>query len=97
MAGADEDIEHGLGVYVSRGKPRLKLGTTSGGQDLIRETELLPGTHSITFTPGTGTIYLSLSTQSETQVVVTRVDISPAGTLELPTPWAEADLFGLPR
>lgn len=95
VSAVDENVEHGLLVIVTRGKPRLKLGTTSGGQDIIREQELLPGTHSIAFTPGALTIYLSLSTQSETQVVVDEVSIDAAGTLELPTPWAVADLFNL--
>lgn len=95
VAGGDQAKEHGVRITVIRGAPRFKLGSASGGQDILAETELLPGVHSLAFTPGVGTVYLEFNTRDETQVVVDDVSIEAAGSLTLPTPWLTADLFNV--
>lgn len=93
VAGGDQAKEHAVRVTVTRGTTRFKLGSASGGQDIIAETELLPGIHSLAFTPNVGTVYIEFNTQSETQVVIDDVSIEAAGSLTLPSPWLTADLF----
>lgn len=95
VAGGDQATEHAVRITVTRGKVRFRLGSSSGGQDILEETELNPGVHSLAFTPGVATVYLQLSSAAEAQVVVDEVQIEAAGDLTLPAPWATADLFQL--
>lgn len=92
VSGGDQATEHGLRLVVTRGTVRMRLGSTSGGQEILAEQEYGEGTYSLAFTPGVATCYLALSTTTETQVVVDSVTIDAAGVLELTTPWRTADL-----
>jgi len=89
----DQATEHGIRITVTRGAPKFKLGTSSGSGNIIAETELLPGVHSLAFTPNTGTVYLEFNSQSPTQVVVDEVQIESSGIVEIPAPWPTAELF----
>lgn len=95
VAGGDQAVEHAIRIVVLHGAPRFKLGTSDGAGDIIAETELLPGTHSIAFTPNAATVYLEFNTQKETRDVVDSAQIEAAGTFSLPTPWDVNDLFRL--
>ena len=95
VAGGDQATEHGVKVTVTRGTPRFKLGSTSGGQDILAETALGPGVHSLAFTPGTGTVYLEFNSRDESQVVVDEVQIEAAGELTLASPWSALELYDL--
>jgi len=95
VAVADRSVEHAVRVTVTRGNPRFKLGSSSGAQDIIEETELNPGVHSLAFTPGVGTVHLEFNARSETQVVVDEVQIESAGELTIPSPWPVGVLFDL--
>ena len=95
VSAGDRSKEHGIRIEVTRGRPRFKLGSTSGGQDIIAETELAPGSHSLAFTPGTGTVYIEFNSTAETQVVVDSATIESSGELSLTSPWPEEILFEL--
>jgi hypothetical protein len=95
VAGGDQATEHAVRVTVTCGMVRFKLGSTSGGQGIIAETELGPGVHSLAFTPNVATVYLQLNAASETQVVIDEVQIEAAGELSLTSPWSTAELFEL--
>lgn len=95
VAAGDRPKEHGIQINVTRGNPRFKLGSSSGAQDIIPETLLLPGVHSLAFTPNVATVYLEFNSQAETQVVVDSVQIEAAGELTIASPWATAELFDL--
>lgn len=95
VAGGDQAKEHGLHLVVTAGSVRLRLGSTNGGQEVIAEQEYAEGVHSIAFTPNVATLYVQLSAKSESYVIVDSVQIESAGVLELVTPWAAADLFGV--
>lgn len=91
--GAGEDtIEHGLRISILQGPVRLRVGTTSGGDDLITSTLLGVGEHALTFTPGTAIVYVQLEGRERYSVIVENIAIDAAGTLELSTPFTLADL-----
>ncbi len=94
VAAGDQNDKHALRIVIERGPVVLKVGTTSGDDSYISETILKTGTHSLTFTP-TGNFYIHLSNANKYESLVDSVAIEPAGTLELPCPWAEADLPNL--
>lgn len=93
VASGDQAKEHGIRIVITRGNARFKLGSTSGGQDIIPESELGPGVHSLAFTPNTATVYLEFNSQAETQVVVDSAQIEAAGEVTLDTPWLESEIF----
>lgn len=97
VSGGDQAKAHTLRITVSRGPVFFRVGSSSGGEEIVSETRLLTGTHKLTFTPGTGTIYVRF--RSEDRVVRVIADcrfehtaLGGAGNLTLPTPWLEADL-----
>lgn len=102
VAGADQDVRHSMKIIVPtnagagpNGVPRLRVGSTSGADDLVEETRLLPGEHHLSFVPPGGTnIYIDVF-YANRHCNVAHIDsmqIEAAGTLEVVTPWATADL-----
>lgn len=92
VAGGDQAVEHAIRLVVSAGTVRFRLGSTSGGQEILAEAEYAEGTHSLVFTPGVATIYVQLSAKSETYVTVDSIQIEGSGVFELATQWTTADL-----
>lgn len=92
VAGGDQGVEHAVRIVVKRGPVVLRLGTSSGTDDLIRETTIGTGTHSLAFTPNTGTIYLRLSSLAPSTKIVDSVTIEGTSDMDIPAPWAESDL-----
>lgn len=85
--------EHALRIVVNRGPVTLRLGSTSGGDELIGETNLGTGTHSLAFTPAATPAYLSFHSESQLLRRVDSVQIEGAGVMTLPTIWPAASLF----
>lgn len=85
--------EHALRIIVDRGPVSFRLGSTSGGDELIGETVLRTGTHSLAFTPTSTPAYLSFHSEETTLKRVDSVTIESAGIMTLPTIWADADMF----
>lgn len=97
VAGGDVNVAHGLRIVVGdtnkQGGPvTFQIGSTSGGTELLSQTTLAPGTHSIAFTPTGATFYVRFSTATWTDKVVDSITVESSGTMELPTPWVAADL-----
>jgi hypothetical protein len=92
VASADLNVEHGLRIVVTNGPVTVRMGSTSGGRDVIRQTALDTGTHSLAFTPTTGNLYLQIESTDTYPHVVTQVQVESAGELRLPSPWGEGDL-----
>lgn len=82
---------HALRIEVTRGPVRFRCGETAGGEDYVADISLETGTHSLAFTPS-GTYHVWFRSERETAVIVNSVTVESAGTLEVTTPWAEADL-----
>ena len=92
VAAPDQGTEHAVRIVVSRGKVTFRLGSTSGADDLITETTLGEGTHSLAFTPNTANIYLEITSLAKATQIVTSCTIEASGVMDLPAPWLEADL-----
>lgn len=88
----EEAIEHGLFIIIGRGPVKCRIGTTSGGEELLRETDLATGAHSFGITPGASTIYLRFFSHLKRLVLVHDVEFESAAPLNLPTPYNDEDL-----
>lgn len=96
VALADQGVEHAFRIVVDHGPVVFRCGTTDGDDDLISQTTLATGTHSLAFTPSVGTIYIQLETITAQDKIVDSITIEASGAVELPTPWDDDDL-GLVR
>ncbi|RVN58496.1 hypothetical protein [Sinorhizobium meliloti] len=94
VAGGDQNKEHALRVDVQRGPVKIRLGSTSGTDDLIQEAVIDDGVQSIAFTPTTSNIYLELFNDEPRQSLVESCQIEAAGVMVISTPWTTADLSG---
>lgn len=88
----EQGVEHALRIIVERGPVTFRCGSTSGGDEYIAETVLRTGTHSLAFTPTTGSFYIKFQSDDPNLRRVDSIQIESAGTMVLPTPWLEADL-----
>lgn len=97
VSATDQTKEHGLHIVIERGPVTFKLGTSNGADDLMAETALDAGTHSIAFTPGTGnpTVYVQFSSIAAYKVRVQQCTIEAAGTVTLTSPYLAADLSNI--
>jgi hypothetical protein len=92
VSGGDQGKEHALRIVVQRGPVLLRLGSTSGGDEYIAETTLGSGTHSLAFTPTTGSVFIQFANRNQRSALIDSVAIEGAGEMTLPAPWAEAVL-----
>lgn len=92
IAAADQATEHALNITIQRGPVTLRVGTTSGGDDLISETDLGTGVHSLAFTPNAATIYIRFLSRLKRQVLVDSCNFAGAGIMSLSSPYASTDL-----
>lgn len=95
VAGANIGVETALRIVIERGPVVLMVGSTSGGDEYVSQTELAEGVHSLAFTP-TGDFYIQFQSSLERLTLVDSCNVEAAGDMEIPTPWVEADL-GLVR
>lgn len=91
VAAADQNVEHALRIVVNRGPVTLRVGSTSGGDEYVSETELGTGIHSLAFTP-TGNFYVRLMSRHNRLIRVDSCTVEASGVMEITTPWAAADL-----
>lgn len=91
VAGGDVGKEHGLRIFVERGPIMFRVGTAAGGQQLIRETTLRTGWHSLAFI-APGNFWIEISATQPRQVLIGSVNVEAAGDVVLPTIWEESDL-----
>ena len=85
-------IEHAIRVTITQGPVVFRAGSVIGGADLIAQTTLDTGTHSLAFTPGTPTLCVQIESTDAWSKTLTSCAIEPPGPLVLPTPWAAGDL-----
>jgi hypothetical protein len=94
VAGANIGVEHGVRVVVARGPVSIRIGSTSGDDDYLRETVLGTGTHSLSIVP-TGNFFVRFFSLQIPLVWVDSCTIEAAGVVTVPTPWQAADLSHL--
>jgi hypothetical protein len=87
----DTGEEHALYLAVERGPVTIRVGTTSGDDDLIAQSNIGTGYHNLAFEPG-GTFYITLQSDAYVDKIVSVISISDTGTLELPSPWDTGDI-----
>lgn len=92
VAAPDQNVEHALRIVVLRGPVYFRCSTSLGAGDYIETTKLDTGTHSLTFTPTGGTVYVELEGREHRTLIVDSIQVEGSGTLTLPAPFAEADL-----
>jgi hypothetical protein len=85
-------IEHAIRIVVTQGPVVFRAGSTAGAADLIPQTTLDTGTHSLAFTPGSASLCIQIESTDPWAKTLTSCAIEAAGALVLPTPWAAADL-----
>lgn len=83
--------EHALRITIQRGPVKLRVGSTSGGDEYISETTLGTGIHSLAFTP-TGNFHIRLMNDRAITSLVDSVAVESSGTMEITVPWQAADL-----
>ena len=90
IAGGDQNKEHALEINVPRGPVLIRVGTGDGKQDLLAETILRTGYHSLAFTPTTGSAYVKIYSSAPQQKIVDSIAIASSGVMSLTTPWPVA-------
>lgn len=91
VAGANIGVEHGIRIVIARGPVSLRIGSTAGDDDYLREATLNTGTHSLSIVP-TGNFYIRFFSRQIPKVWVSNCTIEAAGVVTLPTPWLTTDL-----
>lgn len=94
VATADQNVKHGLKIVIERGPVTFRIGSTSGGEEYLSDTELATGEHSLAFTP-TGDFHLQFSSRTQYSVLVDSIAVESSGDMSLTAPWKVSDLDNL--
>lgn len=94
LAAAETLGEHALAITVSRGPVTFRCGSSSQADDYIRETQLGTGYHNLAFRPD-GNFFLTFQNDVIADRIVSSVEMSDTGTVEIQTRWTAADLEGV--
>lgn len=92
VSAADQAKEHALRIVIQRGPVTLRIGMALGYDDVVSETVLDTGTHSIAFTPNAPTFYVQFSSTASYKVLVSNCTVESAGTVSITSPYLAADL-----
>lgn len=93
IAVVETNVEHVLNIVINRGTVMLRVGTTEGDDDLLENLTLRAGEHSIAVTPTGSTMFVRLSSSTDTASLVDSVSLGQAAAdMELLTPWGADDL-----
>lgn len=89
----EANVRHVIAFEIVHGPMDIRIGTTSGGIDLMNYTRLRAGVHYLTFTPTTGTAYVQFRHNGNAgRILKNTVSILPGTAFTLPCPFLEADL-----
>lgn len=92
ISGGDQNVEHAFRITVERGPVTFRCGTADGLDDLIAVATLDEGSHSLAFTPTSGSAFFEIETQTAQQKILDDISIEPSGALAIPTTFAVSDL-----
>lgn len=84
-------VEHGIRINVRRGQIQVRVGSSIGAFDYIKDVTLGVGEHSLAFTPSAGIFSVRFFNRSTRKAQVESIAIE-AGDVMLTTPWPEADM-----
>lgn len=92
-------VEHVLKFQIAgyAGTVGLRVGSTSGGSEILSETLLTSGYHAIGFTPGVTTFYIQFTNKNvpARAMYVDGVSFAAAGPFEIQSPYSTSDLTSL--
>lgn len=83
--------EHGITILVTRGPVTIRIGSSAGDDDYLRETAFQEGQYSISITPTTN-LYIRISSRELRQSLLNTIIIEAAGEMQIPAPWTADDL-----
>lgn len=89
---SDQATRHFFRIVVSQGPVTFRIGSTSGNDNIIAETQLGTGEHLLGVTPSTGTLYVEFEVQKGLARKVDSIAIASAGDFSVPVPWTADDL-----
>jgi hypothetical protein len=95
IAAADQGKEHAIRLVITQGPVVFRVGSAAGAADLIAQTTLDTGTHSLAFTPSSGNATIQIESTDAWSKTLTQCAIETAGTMALPTPWGVNDLANI--
>jgi len=82
---------HALRIHVARGPVSFRCGSSQDADDLIAETQLATGFHSLAFTPSGASFWIRFGSDDDVFRIVDSVQVEEAGVMTLPTIWADPD------
>jgi len=88
VIGGEELIEHALGITVTKGPVRLRVGTSLNDDNLIGETLLGKGSHNLAFVPNAGDFYIELANDRNYNALVSGCGVASAGPVQFSTGWS---------
>ena len=91
ISAGDASRAHTFSFTVGRRPLYFRAGTSSGDQSIVADTVFPVGTHWITFTPGSTSIYLQFYLDDAGTATLTSFNIEDNQTVALPTPYNTAD------
>jgi hypothetical protein len=94
VAAADQGKEHGIRIVIGNGPVTFRAGSTLGASDLIGQTVLDTGTHSLSCVPGAA-LCIQIESTDAWNKIITQCSIEPAGIVTLPVPYTASDLPNL--
>jgi len=92
IAPADRNVEHAIRITVTNGPVTMRIGSAAGLSDLIGQTVLDTGSHSLAFTPPGAAAVLQIESTDAWAKTLSAVLIEAAGAMQVPTPWSASDL-----
>jgi len=95
VAVGDQGIPHALRIKVDLNPVTIRIGSTSGGDEYLREATYGVGEHSLVFTP-LDNFHIQLANKKLYGTRISSIQIEDAGIFEINTPWKESD-FSLIR
>lgn len=92
VAPADRGTAHALRLDIVQGEVTLRVGTSYGAEDLIQETVLTAGLHSLVFTPDGSFVVIEVASNTLYTTIIDTISIEAAGNFSMISPYSEADL-----
>jgi hypothetical protein len=91
VASQDLGNEHAIRLMISNGPVTCRIGSSPGLDDLLEQTVLDTGTHSLSFTPQSN-FTIQIESADAWQKTLTSCTIETAGPVVIPTSWQAGDL-----
>lgn len=92
VAAVDQSKEHALRIVIARGAVTFQVGTSATTDDIVGQTTLDTGSHSIAFTPGIASFFIQFQSTALYVVLVQNCTVEAAGAVSLTSPYLAADL-----